>query len=233
LVASLPEAAADDTAVRDGIGIRPPPGIGPRAWLLTQLIAAAPLTGWLTRFGLDARQIVSLPVEGNLGADVHAGWRLAAVSQVDLDWAEAILAAREPDHFRDRPEAAWPPDDQLASILPPDARAERAAAMLRGTEAAPAAITEAASCTGPWPASLAEAVVATLRSMTASATWSRPHGPLMIAAARYLSADGPTDYAAALARLADAGTCPQPWAAALRRAADTLALRRAFLEEIR
>jgi len=43
LVVSLPEAA-DRAAARDGIGARPPAsGIGARAWLLTQLIAAVSL----------------------------------------------------------------------------------------------------------------------------------------------------------------------------------------------
>jgi hypothetical protein len=51
------------------------------------------------------------------------------------------------------------------------------------------------------------------------------------AAARCLPVTGRTDYAAGLVRLANAAPCP--WPAALRRAAGIIALRRAFLEEIR
>jgi hypothetical protein len=52
-------------------------------------------------------------------------------------------------------------------------------------------------------------------------------------AARNLPATGGFDYAAALNRLAEAGSCPPPWPVVLHRMAGTIALRRAFLEEIR
>jgi hypothetical protein len=232
LVASLPEDA-DASAARDGIGTRPPPGIGPGAWLLTELIAAAPLTGWVTRFGLDAGQIVSLAIEGNFGADVHAGWRLAAVSQASPEWAEALLAAHKPGLARNRLPTAWPPDDQLAALLPPGARAERAVALLTRAATSPATIAEVDSCPGPWPDILADAVIAVLRHMVTSPARLHPPGPLVAAAARNLPVTGHSDHAAALARLANASTCPQSWPAALRQAASTVALRRAFLEEIR
>jgi hypothetical protein len=233
LVASLPRAA-DASAARDGIGTSPPsPALGAAAWRLTQLIAQAPLTEWVTRFGMDPRQIVSLPVEGDLGVDVHAGWRLAAISQASPEWAAALLAAGEPRDAARRPPSAWPPGHQLAAVLPPGARAARAAALLAGVTAASAAIAEVTSCPAPWPDSLADAVIASLRRTLPSAPRSRWPGELVTAAGRCLPVAGRTDYAADLVRLANAAPCPPPWSAALRRAADIIALRRAFLEEIR
>jgi hypothetical protein len=232
LIASLPEAS-DASATRDGIAASPPsPGLGQRAWLLTQLIAAAPLTGWVTRFGLDAGQIVSLPIDGGLGVDVQAGWRLAAISQASPEWAEAILSAGAPGQASRRPPAAWPPDHQLAAVLPPAARAVRAAALLAGRAVTSAAITEVTDCPGPWPDALADAVMAALRR-TVTAPSSRWPAALVLAAARHLPVSGRSDHAAGLVRLANADACPPLRLAALHRAADTIALRRAFLEEIR
>lgn len=243
LVASLP-GAADASAHRDGITAGPrPPGIRAAAWLLTQLIAAAPLTEWVSRSGLDAGQLVSLPVEGGLGVDVHAGWRLAAICQASPEWAAALLAAGPPGPAGGRPAAAWPQDHELAAVLPPDARAARAAALLTRAAASPAAIAEAVNCPGPWPESLADAAVGALCGIAAgrtaagrtvaAATQSRWPAALVSAAARHLPVTGRGDHAAALVRLADAATCPPTWSSVLRRTAGTLALRRAFLEEIR
>jgi hypothetical protein len=247
LTARLP-AGPDPAAVRDGVGTTPPPpGIPASAWLLSQLIAAAPLSGWVTRFGLDAGQIVSLPVEGNLGPDVHAGWRRAAISQARPEWAAALLAAGPPSPTGrpdsaggrgtagGRPAAAWPPDHELAAVLPADARAVRAATLLAGATVSPAAIAEITNSPGPWPDLLADAVLATLGRMAlgqGAAAHSRWPAALATAAARNLPVTGPGDHAAALERLADADTCPPTWSLVLRRTAGTLALRRAFLEEI-
>ena len=187
LVPSLPEGT-DASATRDGIGTRPPaPALGARAWLLTQLIAAAPLTEWVTRLGLDAGQIVSLPVEGGLGVDVHAGWRLAAISQASTEWAGALLAAGPPGNANRRPPAAWPQDSQLTAVLRPDARAARAATLLAGAALTPDAVAEVASCPGPWPDSLADLVIAVLRRTITSAASRWPEG-LVSAAARNLPA---------------------------------------------
>ena len=132
LVASVP-GDPDAAAVRDGIDARrPSPSIGPGAWLLTQLIAAVPLASWTRLFGLEPSDIVALPVEASRGMDVHAGWRLAAVEQRNSQWAEALLAVGDPDDG-DRPPAAWPTDERMAAILPPDRRAARAAALLAST----------------------------------------------------------------------------------------------------
>jgi hypothetical protein len=142
-----------------------------------------------------------------------------------------------------RPLAAWPADEQLVAVLPPAARAARVAALLSRSSVTPAALAELAACPGPWPASLAEVVVSMLRTVVTAApgspaaqsSWAAPRwaSELATAAARNLPATGGFDHAAALNRLAEGGSCPPPWPVVLHRMASTIALRRAFLEEIR
>lgn len=247
LVASLP-SGPDPAAARDGAGGQPPPpGISAGGWQLTQLISVVPLGRWTDRFGLDPAEIVALPVSGDLASHVHAGWRLAAVRQASPDWAAALLATgtRHPQTLRasSRPLAAWPADEQLVAVLPPATRAARVARLLSRTTVTPAALAELAACPGPWPVSLAEVVLSMLRtavttapgSPAAQSSWAGPRwaGELATAAARNLPATGGIDYAAALTRLAEAGPGPPPWPVVLHRIASTIALRRAFLEEIR
>lgn len=245
---ATPPAGADKAAIRDGIVAVPPrpslagpwtPGeIAP--WLLTQLISAVPLTRWTTQFRLDARQLVSLPFPGGLGAQVHAGWRIAAVSQASPEWAEALLAAGRPRLPSGRPPTRCPDDGELAALLSPAARMARVAAMLSDATAVAGGMAEIAGFPRPWSRPLADAVIALLRQ-TIAAGAGRGSAVRMLqwpeqlasAAGRGLPVTGPTDYAAGLAQLASAGHCPASWAAAFRRATDTIALRRAFLEEIR
>jgi hypothetical protein len=236
LVASVP-GDPDAAAIRDGIDARrPTPSIGPGAWLLTQLIAAVPLAGWTRLFGLEPGDIVALPVEANRRTDVHAGWRLAAVGQRDSRWAEALLAAGDADDGN-RPPAAWPADQRLAAVLPPDRRAARVAALLAhaNLNAVPATshdlIAEVGGGPVPWPAAIADAVVTMLGRAAPRTVLPRLPRGLLDMSARGLPATGGRDYAAELTRLADAH--PQPWSPLLRKAVETILLRRAFLEEIR
>jgi hypothetical protein len=319
LVPSL-AGGADAAAVRDGLSP------GPR--LFTQIIAAAPLAGWVTGLGMDAAQLASLPIAGDLAVAVRAGWRQAAIREADPQWAEALLAAGWPGPVRGQPPVTWPRDHELAAVLSPDARAARAASLLAAGATNTEAVAEVAGCPVPWPGPLADAVVAALRQVVAAAArsgaaavrqvraaqpapallptpqavrqvraaqpapallptpqavrqvraaqpapallptpqavrqvraaqpvpaplppaqaaWPAPMAPasgparpgwpaeLAAVAGRGLPVTGPTDYAAVLARLADTDHCPAPWSSALRRAAEAIALRRAFLKEIR
>jgi hypothetical protein len=235
-------ANPDAAAVRDGIDVRlPSPSIGLGAWLLTQLIAAVPVATWTDLFGLSPAEIVALPVEPRLDAarrlDVHAGWRLAAVSQGSAKWAQALLTAGDPDDGGGRPPAAWPDDQRLAAALPPATRAERAAALLAGAKLTPGpaaanqAIAEVGGAPMPWPGGLADVVMTILGRAAPLAALPRLPRGLLDLAARGLPATGGRDYAAELTRLADAH--PQNWTPLVRKTAETVLLRRAFLEEIR
>jgi hypothetical protein len=233
LAASLP-GGVDASAFRDGIVTIPPsPAIGARAWLLTQLIAAVPLTEWARRCAMDPQQLVSLPVTGDLAVDVHAGWRLAAIRQASPAWAAALLRAGVVAETGQRPPAAWPRDQRLAAVLPPSAQAALATALLTGQVNPRAGLATALACPGPWPQSLADPVVALLEQAFATGRWSGSPEGLLWAAARRLPVNGPRDYGTALTRMALSGSCPPYWRERLRRAARALALRRAFTEEIR
>ena len=91
-------------------------------------------------------------------------------------------------------------------------------------------MSEIAGCPLPWPAVLADAVVTVIGRAATQAMLPRLARGLLAAAGRGLPATGTRDYAAELTRLADAK--PQTWTQLVRSAAETIALRRAFLEEI-
>ena len=236
-----PPGPPDAAAIRDGIDVGSPSSrIGAGAWRLTQMISAAPLAGWADGLGLDPAQLVSLTVAGDLGVDVHAGWRLAAIAQASSPWAEALLAVPEPGQALNRPSDAWPRDSQLAAVLSPAARAARAEALLAGGATSFDTLTEVRGCPRPWPDSLADVFIAALRRVVilaarhgASAGPSRWREELAVVAGRGLPVTGPTDYAAAVRQLAHIDNCPAYCSAALRRAAGAIAVRRAFLEEIK
>jgi hypothetical protein len=78
---------------------------------------------------------------------------------------------------------------------------------------------------------LAGAVVTVLRLATTRTTLTPLPRGLLDAAKRGLPATGDRDYAAELTRLAD--NYPQTWSPLLLSGAETIALRRIFLEEIR
>jgi hypothetical protein len=240
LVATLP-GVPDAGALRDGVTVSPPsPSIGVGAWLLTQVIARAPLDVWTARFGLSPADIVSLPVADGLRADVHAGWRIAAVRQRNAEWARALLQADAPGAGGNRPHAAWPPDRELAALLPAEQRAARAASLLASaplsavhppgwvSEAMPLA-AEIADWPPPWPQVLSDAALAAVARAAMAGKLRGVAGMLLAAAGRGLPATGPVDYAAALTRLADQYSHSAP---PLRAAAATITARRVFLTEI-
>jgi hypothetical protein len=240
LVATQPDHA-DPAAIRDGITVHSPARvIGTGPWLLTQMIAAAPLASWVTGLGLEPGRLASLPIAGGLRLEVHAGWRLAAISEASAEWADALLAATEPGQAGERPQQAWPREFELAAVLPAAVRAARAAAIVAEATATPHVAAEIAACPRPWPEFLADAVAGALRRIVASAARSeslayRYGSPVELASAagHGVPVTAGTDYAAVLAQLASTENCPQYWSSALRRAADTIAVRRAFHEEIR
>jgi hypothetical protein len=253
LVVALP-GEPDAAAARDGVpAASPVDGIGAGAWRLIHVLAGAPLANWTGRLGLSPAELVALPVADDRGAHVQAAWRLAVARQLaaaelagpDCDrtgpdsteltaWALALLSAgvSRPAKWSSR---AWPDDAALTAALPAAIRADRAAATLKGARpddrsAAYTVTAEVTACPAPWPPGLADAVTGALTRAA-----DRPDLPplpraLLRLAGRGLPATGPRDYAAALTRLAAAR--PQDWTPLLLAAAETVALRRAFLAEL-
>lgn len=230
LAVSLP-APADSGAVRDGVGGPPPlPAIGARAWRLTQVIAAVPLAEWTARLGLAPAALAALAVPGGFWADVHAGWRLAAVAQRDATWAGVLLAADGADPAG-RPPAAWPRAAQLAAVLPAQRRLAWASDLLSRRGPSRESVAALAACPGSWPATVADAVLAHLRAAAAPGS-GRDARLLAPVAARKLPAEGDRDYAAELRALAGTTTIDDGLADHLRRAAAVIGRRRYFLREL-
>jgi Family of unknown function (DUF5691) len=235
LIVTLPEARGE-AAARDGIGEVPPSrAIGGRAWLLTQLIAAVPLAEWFARLGPDPAELAGLPAPGGFRADVHAGWRIAAVAQRDASWAAALLAAQppegEPDDVRARPPAAWPPDEELAAVLPAAAQLARAAALLAELGPTQQTAEALAQCPGPWTQSVIDTVMRQLVRVVPATRPSRWIVLLFPLAARRLPTAGPRDYAAEIRVLA-ASAAQDSIGHGLRQVADIVERRRYFLQEL-
>ena len=231
LVVSLPESA-DAAAARDGISAtRPSQAVGTRAWLLTQFIAAVPLAEWTSRLGLSPAELVRLPVSGGFRADVHAGWRLAAVAQHDEGWAAALLLARH-DAVEGRPPETWPGPAELAAVLPPAGQLAHAERFLADHGPDPAAVAVLAAVPGPWTESLSDAVLEQLARGIRETGRPRRVSGLLTPAARKLPVAGLRDYAAVLRALAHECSPDSELFPRLRRAADTIDRRRLFLQEL-
>ena len=244
LVASLPRVL-DNASLRDGVDSGAPPGWNDDAgWLLAQLVAGAPPSEWTTRLRMTPAQLVALPVAGAAAIDVRAGWRLAAARRAEgaaepelAEWAAALLDADR--QYVNRPPSVWLPDAALAGLLPGDARAARTAALLDavGKDARPPqaqrVMAELAGHRAPWPALVADAALAALDRAAGRPLLTEFTQALLDAAGRAMPASGARDYAAELTRLAVATPEAMPWMPAMRAAAETITLRRAFLAELR
>ncbi|MEO3974131.1 DUF5691 domain-containing protein [Streptomyces sp. CAU 1734] len=94
LIAVEAPHACDAEMQRDGVVPAPPAGRGKRSWWLGQLVEAAPLATWETRFGgRTVREIVALPVADGWREELHAAWCRAAVRQRDPQWSRALLGS--------------------------------------------------------------------------------------------------------------------------------------------
>jgi hypothetical protein len=98
--------ALDTQLKRDGIEEKGAPhGLGPRAWWVRQMVAAAPLDLWTERLGLAPPQVLSLAPK-----EVRAGLLAATAAQGDVTWAQAVAeATNDPHVLDDLPAAAAGP----------------------------------------------------------------------------------------------------------------------------
>jgi len=153
------------------------------------------------------------------------------------DWAAALLDADQ--QWVNRPPSVWVADATLAGLLPAAARAARTAALLDavGKDARPPqaqrVMAELAGHRAPWPGVVAEAVLGALDRAAGRPLLTEFTQTLLDAAGRAMPTSGARDYAAELTRLAVATPEAMPWMPAMRAAAETITLRRAFLAELR
>jgi hypothetical protein len=88
----LPDATLTDELRRDGVTDRPPPGMGRGAWILWQLVAAAPLRTWTCLVGGDPATVLDRRVADGMRELVVGAWIVAAARQRDQAWAGTLLA---------------------------------------------------------------------------------------------------------------------------------------------
>lgn len=226
----------DDLAQRDGLRPASPyAAVGDRAWHLIQVVAAAPLSLWTETLRADPDTLADLEIDGGFGAEVHAGWRLAAQREHDAPWAAALLGTRHPGYRA----AFTAPDEQLVGLLPVPSRVARAIDLLRDPRTSPATAAAVLACPAPWPGALTDAVLAHIAAQLRAAEPSVP-GSLPQVLGRSIDVTDARDVPATLRELADrfrARTAAAPvagrWPAPLERAADVLDLRRRFFRELK
>ncbi|MEV4279513.1 SWIM zinc finger family protein [Actinoplanes xinjiangensis] len=189
-----PPTELDHDLRRDGVGATPVRGIGIGAWLLEEVVAGTPLATWTpgAQPGTRARPATTAGVDptepgedrpGTLtsrdrdpvwwlaaarGHDwavplLH-GWAKAAVVQGDARWASALLTA---DGGALREAVRW----DLHLVLPPEVLARLATTALRSEDGSAQRLLGLHP--GPWPDSLAVAVLETVeqRARTDRHTW--------------------------------------------------------------
>ena len=83
-----PPAELDAAATRDILPSRTPPGVGARAYALTQLVGAVPLSHWT----LAPQQMLDAAAKTDWQSALVDGWVLAAIRQRDIAWARALIA---------------------------------------------------------------------------------------------------------------------------------------------
>ncbi|MCK1795523.1 DUF5691 domain-containing protein [Streptomyces sp. XM4193] len=149
-----PPRECDAAMVRDGVVATPPKGRGKRSWWLVQTVESAPLSRWTAHLGgRSPAEILALPVADGWRDELHAAWAWAAVRQRDTAWAEALLGLPV------RPGGEIPGDPaRLLAVLPQQDRARWAAGFVSAHGLADA-FRVLGTCSVPWPAELAKAVM--------------------------------------------------------------------------
>ncbi|MEU5752555.1 DUF5691 domain-containing protein [Streptomyces sp. NPDC047829] len=221
---------------RDGVVARPPSGRGERSWWLGQLVEAAPLGAWTSRFGgRSPEEIVALPVTDDWRSDLHAAWCRAAVRQRNGTWARALLGAPT------APEAGGPGAVSLAErakllgTLGAGERAEWVAGFI-ATHGLSEAFQLLGICGVPWTPPLGRAVVDALNIARDAGSYPWSFSGVMGLAERCLdpSEAGRLD---GLLAIPDEPEDAAPgaggyWAEAFQRLVTTLRLRAAMAEEL-
>ncbi|MDM7853675.1 DUF5691 domain-containing protein [Cellulomonas alba] len=200
-----------------------PPGVGPGAHLLTELVAATPLTAWTDQLRQDPRTLVGLALDAK-APELVVGWVRAAFTQRDPSWALALLDAATPDQWA-------PARAGLIALVPPG---DRHRLVERGLQAAgrgkPAldasALALLTAVPGPWAPELTETVATSIAGAT-----DRARGWAVRELAGLLAIRSRPD-AAAEATLRRAAAASPDAAPALNRAADLVHLRRLTIEEL-
>lgn len=168
LEVTLPDQC-DKAMQRDGLEVRPPQGLGEKAWWLIQMLEVVPLRTWTRAWNVAPTDIVAASQAGEWKDVLIEAWTRAATRQHDAEWADALFpVALEGRRF----EAL----DRLLSALPPPQREARLCALFAadtpGTrELCGESVTR---CRHAWSPGFSRAVLGWLRRVTAqpSSDWA-------------------------------------------------------------
>ena len=211
-----PPRRCDPELVAGGVEPKPAPGVGERAWWLSQVLGMVPPGAWPV-------EAIEAAAATDWTATLLRGWAAGAARFQDARWAEALalLWSRTPEKARS--ELAFSPELLLSALEPPD----RDAVLLRVLARSPADGAHlAAQCDHRWGADATRAVLQALPRL------ARPHSNLAAAAARQVGLRGHPSLRAEADALA-AGTSEAPALdRAFAAAADTLHWRATMAEEL-
>jgi hypothetical protein len=184
LTVELPDGPTD----ADGLNAKRPGRMGERAWVLWQIVAAAPLAVW-KRIDDEPAKLVSRRVADGMGDLLRSAWAEAAARQRDEPWAAALLDREAGDQAVTR---------RLIAAAP--AAGERhVVRLLKKAPGSAAGLVEALPT--PWSRVLSEAVAALLTGDQRPAYWAHAlgaHGDPALADALSAATDPHVRDAAAL-----------------------------------
>jgi hypothetical protein len=176
-VSVRPPAECDKAMQRDGIAPKPPAGLGERAWWLEEVLARTPLEIWR----MAPAEFAGQHIDEAWADTVHRGLARAAAGQRRPDWASVLLDLLGRDAAAPHRDASPHRDDSPHRDAAAHRRNRECAAALYPVldaadlvERAVDALTQGrthvwglslANCPPPWPAPLAQAVLAGLTSL--------------------------------------------------------------------
>lgn len=97
LEVTLP-AECDKEMQRDGVELKPPHGIGEKAWWLKQMLGVVPPSFWREALAQSPAKLIELGAEHEWQSILLGGWAIAAARHGDVGWLEALWAARAGTH---------------------------------------------------------------------------------------------------------------------------------------
>lgn len=118
-----PPAEFDAALRRDGLTNKPPYGMGERAWLLLQIVSAAPLSCW-EAIDDDPSKVLARKVNDDWRTTLLQGWARAAVVQASPQWALAV--------YRSGYDGAPGSTAEIVALLSPEDAAEVARDAVKG-----------------------------------------------------------------------------------------------------
>jgi hypothetical protein len=91
MLVSAPEDS-DAFWLEAGISVKPPQGIGPRAWLLQQMLSLIPLDFWQERLEAPPEELIDAAGQTEWSLSILEGWSRSAIAMPGKGWLPALVA---------------------------------------------------------------------------------------------------------------------------------------------